>query len=340
MIEEKMTTPSPISGDNDVSLRPSRFEEFIGQPKIAEKLKVYVKAAKMRGIALDHTLLYGPPGLGKTTLAHIIASEIGVNIKATAAPVFEKQGDLLALLTSLEEGDVLFIDEIHRLRRTLEEVLYSAMEDFKVDIVIGEGTGAKTLRISIPRFTLVAATTRAGAITAPLRSRFGIIERLEFYPPEELQKIVTRSAKILGVGLSEDGAFEVARRSRGTPRIANRLLKRVSDFALVDNLSEIDSQFADSVMNRLDVDKCGLDAMDRKLLDILISHYGGGPAGLGALSAAMNEESETIEDVFEPFMIQQGFIRRTQRGRAATVKAYEHLGIDAPSCEAENSLFD
>lgn len=328
VIKEKITSPDRIEEDSDESLRPSKFEDFIGQERVKSNISVFVEAASIRKIPMDHTMLYGPPGLGKTTLAFIIASELGKRIKITSAPAFEKQGDLMAVLTSLEEGDVLFIDEIHRLKRVLEEILYSAMEDFKVDIIIGEGTGAKTIRIALPRFTLVGATTRVGSISAPLRSRFGIIERLDFYEASELKTIIKRSARILGIAVDEDGAMEIARRSRGTPRIANRLLKRASDFALVGGKQEIDRSFAAETMEKLDVDEKGLDEMDRRLLRVIIEHYRGGPAGLAAIAAALNEEQETIEDVYEPFLIQLGFIQRTPRGRTASRWAYEHLGCE------------
>lgn len=337
MIEEKITTGDFLPTDMDEPLRPKTFADFVGQEGVKQNIAVFVEAAKMRGKQLDHVILYGPPGLGKTTLAKIIANELGQSIKIISAPSLEKQGDLMALLTSLEEHDVLFIDEIHRLRRQLEEVLYSAMEDFKVDIIIGEGTGAKTLRISLPPFTLIGATTRMGDLTGPLRSRFGIIERFDYYDVESLEKILARSAGILGVKITPDGIHEIARRSRGTPRIANRLLKRVADFALVEKRLPVEREFADYALRRLGVDEKGLDEMDRRILRVIIEQYRGGPVGLSALAASVNEEMETIEDVYEPFLIQQGFIQRTPRGRMATRLAYEHIGLTFP--EEEGWLF-
>ncbi len=335
MIEEKITAPQVQQGDSDETLRPSHFDDYIGQTKVKDNIRVFVEAARMRGKVMDHALLYGPPGLGKTTLAHIMAAELGQNIKVIAAPALEKQGDLMAILTSLEEGNVLFIDEIHRLKRVLEETLYSAMEDFKVDIVIGEGAGARTLSISLPHFTLIGATTRVGAVTAPLRSRFGIIERLDFYEVEDLYEIIRRSSRILEITIDPEGSREVARRSRGTPRIANRLLKRVSDFALVDGQSSITADFAAGALKRLEVDEKGLDIMDRRLLRIIIDHYQGGPVGISAIAAALSEETETIEDVYEPYLIQQGLLQRQPRGRVAPQAAYRHLGIqwDNPTGE-------
>ncbi|QJR22549.1 Holliday junction ATP-dependent DNA helicase RuvB [Brevinematales bacterium NS] len=337
MIEEKITTGDFLPTDMDEPLRPKTFADFVGQEGVKQNIAVFVEAAKMRGKQLDHVILYGPPGLGKTTLAKIIASELGQSIKIISAPSLEKQGDLMALLTSLEEHDVLFIDEIHRLRRQLEEVLYSAMEDFKVDIIIGEGTGAKTLRISLPPFTLIGATTRMGDLTGPLRSRFGIIERFDYYDVGSLEKILARSAGILGVKITPDGIHEIARRSRGTPRIANRLLKRVADFALVEKRLPVEREFADYALRRLGVDEKGLDEMDRRILKVIIEQYRGGPVGLSALAASVNEEMETIEDVYEPFLIQQGFLQRTPRGRVATRLAYEHIGLTFP--EEEGWLF-
>jgi len=340
MIEEKITSPDTQNGDIDENLRPLQFADYIGQDKVKENIRIFVKAALMRRVPMDHVLLYGPPGLGKTTLAHIIASELGQNLKVIAAPVIEKQGDLMAILTSLEEGNVLFIDEIHRLKRVLEETLYSAMEDFKIDIIIGEGAGARTLSISLPRFTLIGATTRVGSVTAPLRSRFGIIERLNFYLPEDLKKIVDRSAGILKLDVASSGEMEIARRSRGTPRIANRLLKRVSDFALVEGRESIDEEFAAAALSRLEVDEKGLDIMDRRLLEIIIKHYDGGPVGLSAVAAALSEETETIEDVYEPYLIQQGFLKRSPRGRVASRLAYQHLGIIFGKREDGQGLFE
>ncbi len=327
MIDEKITTGDFLPTDMDEPLRPKSFSDFVGQDAVKQNIAVFVEAAKMRGKPLDHVILYGPPGLGKTTLAKIIANEMGRSLKMISAPSLERQGDLMALLTSLEAYDVLFIDEIHRLKRQLEEVLYSAMEDFKVDIILGEGTGAKTLRISLPPFTLVGATTRMGDITGPLRSRFGIIERFDYYDGESLEKILTRSAGILGVQITPEGIREIARRSRGTPRIANRLLKRVADFALVEKKLPVEREFADYALRRLGVDERGLDEMDRRILRVIIEQYRGGPVGLSALAASVSEEMETIEDVYEPFLIQQGFIQRTPRGRMAARLAYEHLGF-------------
>lgn len=342
MIEEKITTADLLQGDMDETLRPQSFQDFTGQEKVKNNIKVFVEAARIRKSTLDHVVLYGPPGLGKTTLAKIIANELGKTIKMTSAPAIEKQGDLMAVLTSLEEGDILFIDEIHRLKKTLEEVLYSAMEDFKVDLVIGEGTGARTLRISLPHFTLIGATTRIGSLTGPLRSRFGIIERLDFYDAESLKIILKRSSQILKIDLEPDALMEVARRSRGTPRIANRLLKRVGDFALVEGKKGIDRAFADYALGRLEVDQKGLDAMDRRILKVLIEHYNGGPAGLSAIAAAVAEEAETLEDVCEPYLIQNGFIKRSPRGRVASALAYTHLGLNPPkeNNEREESLFE
>ncbi|MEJ5284122.1 MAG: Holliday junction branch migration DNA helicase RuvB [Brevinematia bacterium] len=339
MIEEKITNPAFVNGDIDETLRPSSFNDFIGQDKVKENIKVFVEAAKIRKSTLDHVVLYGPPGLGKTTLARIISNELNRNIKVTAAPAIEKQGDLIAILTTLEEGDIIFIDEIHRLKKNLEEVLYSAMEDFKVDIIIGEGTGARTIRLNLPHFTLIGATTRIGSLTGPLRSRFGIIERLDFYDEKSLKQIVSRSSKILGIKISDDALNEIAKRSRGTPRIANRLLKRVSDFAIVEKVEPIDRDFSDYALTKLEIDHKGLDAMDRKILEIIIKRYKGGPVGLSAISATINEEIETLEDVYEPFLIQQGFLLRTPRGRVASKLAYEHLGVKYHSAEEDLTLF-
>lgn len=321
-------------------LRPSRISEYIGQTKVKENLQVFVQAARNRREALDHVLLYGPPGLGKTTLAYIIAQEMSVNIKTTSGPVIEKAGDLAAVLTNLEEGDVLFIDEIHRLPMVVEEVLYPAMEDFQLDIVIGQGPSARTVKLDLPPFTLVGATTRTGRLSPPLRDRFGIISRLEFYPPEELLKIVMRSARILDIATHEDGAYEIASRSRGTPRIANRLLRRVRDFAEVDGDGTITLATAKSALQRLEVDHSGFDHMDRRILLTIIEKFGGGPVGLETLAASIGEEKETIEDVIEPYLLQQGFINRTPRGRTATTFAYRHFHKTLPGTEKTGTLFE
>ncbi len=326
--ENRIVTSSYTAGDEefDTSLRPRRLSDYIGQEKAKENLRVYIEAAKMRGDALDHVLLYGPPGLGKTTLAGIIAAELGVNFRVTSGPAIEKQGDLAALLTNLQKGDVLFIDEIHRLPRTVEEILYPAMEDFALDIIIGKGPAARSLRIDLAPFTLIGATTRAGQLSTPLRDRFGVISRLELYTPEELTGIVRRSAGILGYNINDDGAHEIAARSRGTPRIANRLLKRVRDFAQVAGLDEINSDIASYALAKLEIDELGLDNIDRRMLDAIIEFYGGGPVGLETLAATVGEEAVTLEDVYEPYLIQIGFIARTPRGRCATKLAYAHLG--------------
>ena len=326
--ENRIVNASYTAGDDefDTSLRPRRLSGYIGQEKAKENLKVYIEAAKMRGDALDHVLLYGPPGLGKTTLAGIIASELGVNFRVTSGPTIEKQGDLAALLTNLQKGDVLFIDEIHRLPRTVEEILYPAMEDFALDIIIGKGPAARSIRIDLAPFTLIGATTRAGQLSTPLRDRFGVISRLELYTPEELTAIVCRSAGILGYNINADGAHEIAARSRGTPRIANRLLKRVRDFAQVKGLDEIGSDIASYALARLEIDELGLDNIDRRMLEAIIDFYGGGPVGPETLAATVGEEAVTLEDVYEPYLIQIGFIARTPRGRCATRLAYAHLG--------------
>ena len=309
------------------SLRPKYFNEYIGQREAKDNLNIYIQATKQRGEALDHVLLYGPPGLGKTTLAGIIANELGVNFRITSGPAIEKAGDLAAILTNIDEHDVLFIDEIHRLSRSVEEVLYSAMEDYALDIIIGKGPSARSVRIDLPKFTLVGATTRAGALAAPLRDRFGIVSRLEYYKQEELEFIVTRAADILNIGIEQAGASEIARRSRGTPRIANRLLKRVRDFAQVVGNGVITADIADEALKRLHVDKMGLDRIDRRVLKCIIENYDGGPVGIETIAAAVSEERDTIEDVYEPYLMQLGFLGRTPRGRVATKLAYDHLGI-------------
>jgi holliday junction DNA helicase RuvB len=320
----------------DLSLRPSAFADFIGQEKLKERLEIFIRAARERGEALEHTIFSGPPGLGKTTLAYLIAREMGANVKATSGPVIEKAGDLAGLLTNLSNGDVLFIDEIHRLNKVVEEYLYPAMEDFTLDIIIDQGPHARSVRLNLARFTLIGATTRAGLISAPLRSRFGMAIRIDYYPAEELEKIVLRSAGIIGVEITAEGAREIAQRSRGTPRIANNLLRRVRDYAQVRAGNRITPEVADAALSMLDVDEHGLDEMDKKLLRTIIHHFGGGPVGIGSLSVSVGEEAGTLEEVYEPYLIQQGYLKRTSQGRVATDKAYGRFGDGKPpSAQAE-----
>src|SRR6185503_19902940 len=339
MIEtDRLIASAPVSQREEElerALRPKHLAEYIGQEKIRGQLQIFIEAARRRREALDHVLLYGPPGLGKTTLAHIIAREMGVSLRHTSGPVLERPGDLAALLTNLEPNDVLFIDEIHRLSPVVEEILYLALEDFKIDIMIGEGPAARSVKLDLHPFTLVVATTRAGMLTNPLRDRFGIVARLEFYTPEELTRIVTRSARLLDIPIEGDGALEIARRSRGTPRIANRLLRRVRDFAEVRAAGNISCEVADLALQMLDVDAMGLDVMDRKLLHCVLDKFGGGPVGVDNLAAAIGEERDTIEDVLEPYLIQQGLLQRTSRGRVATALAYRHFGLAAPAAGAD-----
>lgn len=345
-----LNPPSPVRDNDDLdpqrhvddtaselSLRPRRLAEFIGQQKLKENLAVFLKAAKQRDEPIDHVLLYGPPGLGKTTLAHIIAVEMGATIHVTSGPAIERPGDLVGILTNLDPSAVLFIDEIHRLSRPVEEILYPAMEDCKVDIMIGKGPAARSIRLDVPKFTVVGATTRQGLLTGPLRDRFGIVSHFQFYDPDALHQIIKRSAGILGYAVDEKGAEEIAKRSRGTPRIANRLLRRVRDFAQVDGLKTIDPAIANKALDALEVDQLGLDRIDRTLLKSMIEKYGGGPVGLETLAATTGEDSGTIEDVYEPFLLQQGLIQRTPRGRVVTASAYEHLGLKQPKKRAEDA---
>lgn len=343
--EDRIMDTSEISSDaidSDNPLRPKTLDDYIGQDKAKENLRVFIEAAKKRGESLDHVLLYGPPGLGKTTLSAIIANEMGVNIRITSGPAIEKPGDLAALLTNLNPGDVLFIDEIHRLSRSVEEILYPSMEDFAIDIITGKGQMAASYHLPLPKFTLVGATTRAGQLTAPLRDRFGVVLRLEMYTPEELAQIITRSAGILNIKIDEEGALELASRSRGTPRIANRLLKRVRDFSEVISDGVITLKVAQTALERLEIDELGLDQNDRRLLDTMIRYYNGGPVGLETIAAAIGEEAVTIEDVYEPYLMQIGFLARTPRGRCVTAAAYQHLGYKVPTntAAAQGSLFD
>jgi holliday junction DNA helicase ruvB len=343
MEDERLVSPRKTAEDENginapVNLRPTSLSDFVGQKQVCENLKIFIEAAKQRGEALDHVLLFGPPGLGKTTLASIVAKELGVGFRATSAPMISKSGDLAAILTNLEPNDVLFIDEIHRLNPAIEEVLYSAMEDFQLDLIIGEGPSARSVRIDLQPFTLVGATTRSGMLSTPLRERFGIPLRLDFYSPEELEKIVSRGASLLGMPLSKEGAMEIAKRSRGTPRVAGRLLRRVRDFGAVSGAGEVDNKIADNALKRLDVDNYGLDAFDRRYLNCILQNYGGGPVGADTLAAALSEERDTIEEVIEPFLLKLGFLQRTPRGRVISDLGCQYLGV--PSLRKNVKQFD
>lgn len=337
---ERITSPQALTEELelDLTLRPARFEEFVGQDKVKENLKIFIQAASKRKESLEHTLFYGPPGLGKTTLAFIIAKEMGMNIKTTSGPILEKPADLAGILTNLQKGEVLFIDEIHRLSHIVEEYLYPAMEDFTLDIMIEKGPSARSVKINLNRFTLIGATTRAGLLTSPLRSRFGVVSRLDFYNPDDLYKIVQRSAKILNVFITDEGAFEIARRSRGTPRVANRLLRRVRDFAQVKAKGKIDRKVAIEALKMLDVDEIGLDEMDKRILEVIIQKFKGGPVGINTIAVAVGEEEDTIEEIYEPFLIQEGLLARTPRGRVATDLAYQHLEMKRES-KTQSELF-